>query len=130
MPYRAKSYREHCSVCETEATTRCSLCGKYTCADHAIEDACIDCATQEFLDDVRLETNWGKWALGSLVGVPLGVTLGLMFTSATVALVGFGVGYLGPLAAGAGMSVVRRRQHRRRRKLDGTAVRRQLPPAR
>ncbi len=126
MPYRAKSYREPCSVCEAEASTRCSMCGRYTCADHAVEDACVDCATQEFLDDARLETDWGKWAMGSLVGIPLGVTLGLMFTSATVALTGFAVGYLGPLAAGAGMSVVRRRQHKRRRKLDRARPRKLL----
>lgn len=119
MAYRAKSYREPCAVCESIATERCSLCGKFVCKDHALDDACIDCASDEYIEDARLGSRWGKLALGSLVGMPLGVALGLMFSSAMPALIGLAGGYVAPWVAGAGYSFVRYRRHRGRRKLRG-----------
>ena len=116
MAYREGTYRDVCAMCGEAATQRCAMCTVYICATHGYEDACVNCAADEYVAEAKAEKRSLGWVIGgTLIAVPLGMMLAPI--SPIAGMGGVIAGYVLPLLAPGVIHILRRRRRKGRRKL-------------
>ncbi len=113
MPFRKTARQALCKFCRESAKLSCAICQRPICAAHRIEDACIDCASDEYVAEAKLASGSVKWVmLHAALAFP-GVFLGIAMESAALAV----AVYFGGFAIAGATEFVRRLQRKKRRQL-------------
>lgn len=125
VPFRKIDRTPRCKFCHESAKLSCAICQRPICAAHRIEDACIDCASDEYVAEAKLARGGGKWILLHSALIFPGFFLGIAMESAALAC----SVYFGGVAIAGATEFIRRHRRKKRRQLLEPSKPRALPAA-